>query len=72
MQRNPSSLDIKSHYKLAKTFQYVHFTSFHSSGVKRSFIKGEEIRLIRQNSSKTKTFEECLANSKHTNTLNQI
>ena len=64
-QRNPSSLDIKSHYKPTKTFQYVHFTSFHPSGVKRSFIKGEEIRLIRKNSSK-KTFEECLVNSKHT------
>ena len=54
-QRNPSSLDIKSHYKPTKTFQYVHFTSFRPSGVKRSFIKGEEIRKkIRKNSSKKK------------------
>ena len=51
-QRNPSSLDIKSHYKPTKTFQHVHFTSFHPSGVKRSFIKGKEIRLIRKSSRK--------------------
>jgi len=58
-----SILDIKTHYKPAKTFQYTHFTSCHPPGVKRGFIKGETIRLLRANSSKT-TFEECLANFK--------
>ena len=58
-----SILDIKTHYKPAETFQYTHFTSCHPLGVKRGFIKGETIRLVRTNSSKT-TFEECLANFK--------
>ena len=56
-----STLDIKTHYKPTETFQYTHFTSCHPPGVKRGFIKGEVIRLLRTNSSKT-TFEECLAN----------
>jgi len=58
-----SLLDIKTHYKPTETFQYTHFTSCHPPGVKRGFIKGEAIRLLRTNSSKT-TFEECLANFK--------
>ena len=55
-------LDIKTHYKSTETFQYTHFTSCHPPGVKRGFIKGEAIRLLRTNSSET--FEECLANFK--------
>ena len=58
-----SILDIKTHYKPTETFQYTHFTSCHPPGVKRGFIKGEAIRLLRTNSSKT-TFEECLTNFK--------
>ena len=50
-------------YKPTETFQYTHFTSCHPPGVKRGFIKGEAIRLLRTNSSKT-TFEECLTNFK--------
>ena len=57
-----SILDIKTH-KPTETFQYTHFTSCHPQGVKRGFIKGEAIKLLRTNSSKT-TFEECLANFK--------
>ena len=45
--------DIKTHYKPTETFQYTHFTSCHPPGVKRGFIKGEAIRLLRPNSSKT-------------------
>ena len=40
-----SILDIKTHYKQTKTFQYTHYTSCHPPGVKRGFIKGEAIRL---------------------------
>ena len=40
-----------------------HFTSCHPPGVNRGFVKGEAIRLLRTNSSKT-TFEECLSNFK--------
>ena len=54
-----SILDIKSHYKPTETFQFTHFASCHPSGVKYGFIKGEEIRLLRTNSS-NKTFEERL------------
>ena len=54
-----SILDIKTHYKPTETFQYTHFTSCHPPGVKKGFIKGEAMRLLRTNSSKT-SFEECL------------
>ena len=56
-----SILDIKIHYKPTETFEYTHFSSCHPPGVKRGSIKGEAIRLLRTNSSKT-TFEECHAN----------
>jgi len=46
-----SILDIKTHYKPTETFQNTHFTSCHPPGVKRGFIKGEAIRLLRTNSS---------------------
>ena len=58
-----SILYIKTRYKLTETFQHTHFTSCHPQGVKRGFINGEAIRLLRTNSSKT-TFDECLANFK--------
>ena len=54
-----SILDIKTHYKPTETFQYTHFTSCHPPGVKKGFIKGEAMRLLRTNSSET-SFEECL------------
>ena len=38
-------------------FQYTHYTSCHATGVKKGFIKGEALRLLRTNSSETK-FEE--------------
>ena len=58
-----SILDIKTHYKPTKTFQYTHFNSCHPPGVKNGFIKGEAMRLLRTNSSKT-TFEESLVKFK--------
>ena len=58
-----SILDIKTHYEPTETFQHTHFTSCHPSGVKRGFIKGDVIRLLRINSSKA-TFHESLANFK--------
>ena len=47
-----SILDIRTHFKPTETFQYTHFTSCHPLGVKKSFIKGEALRLLRTNSSK--------------------
>ena len=61
--RNKSILDIRTHYKPTETFQYTHFTSSHPVGVKRGFIKGEALRLLRTNSSET-TFDESISNFK--------
>ena len=49
--RNESILDIRTQYMPTETFQYTHFTSSHPLGVKRGFIKGEALRLLRTNSS---------------------
>ena len=54
---NESVLDIRTHYKPTETFQYTHFSSCHPPRVKKGFIKGEALRLLRTNSSKT-AFEE--------------
>ena len=35
----------------SKTFQYTHFSSCHPLGVKKGFIKGEALRILRTNSS---------------------
>ena len=59
--QNKSILDVKTHYK--PTFQYTHYSSCHSPGVKRGFIKGEAIRLLRTNSSE-KNFQEAMCNFK--------
>ena len=61
--KNESILDIKTHYKPTETFQYTHFNSCHPPSVKNGFIKGEAMRLLRTNSSKT-TFEESLVKFK--------
>ena len=55
--RDHSILDIKTHFKPTETFQYTHFSSSHPSGVKKGFVKGEALKLLRTNSSRT-TFEE--------------
>ena len=57
MLPNQCMLDIRTHYKATETFQYTHFSSCHPPGVKRGFIKGEALRLLRTNSTKA-TFEE--------------
>ena len=62
--KNESILDIKTHYKPTETFQYTHFNSCHPPGVKNGFIKGEAMRLLRTNSSKTRLFEESLVKFK--------
>ena len=43
--------------------QYTHFSSCHPPGVKKGFIKGEALRLLRTNSSE-KRFEENITNFK--------
>ena len=49
-------LDVKTRYKLTETFQY-------TPGVRRGFIKGEAIGLLRTNSSENK-FQEAMCNIK--------
>ena len=58
-----SVLYVRTHFKPTETFQYTHFSSCHPPGVKRGFIKGEALRLLRTNSSK-KIFEEQIKNLK--------
>ena len=61
--RNESILDIRTHYKPTETFQYTHFTSSHPPGVKKGFIKGAALRLLRTNSSET-AFNDSITNFK--------
>ena len=55
--KKESKLDVRTNFKPTETFQYTHFSSCHPPGVRKGFIKGEALRLLRTNSSKTK-FEE--------------
>ena len=54
---------MRTHFKPTETFQYTHYSSCHPPGVKKGFIKGEALRLLRTNSSKT-IFEENIQNFK--------
>ena len=54
---------MKTHFKPTETFQYTEFTSCHPPGVKKGFIKGEALRLLRTNSSRF-NFEENIAKFK--------
>ena len=56
-----SILDVRTHYKPTETFQYTNYNSFHPAGVKKGFVKGEALRLLRTNSSKV-MFEENIKN----------
>ena len=55
--KKKSILGVRTHFKLTETFQYTHFTSCHPPGVRKVFIKGEALRLLRANSWKA-TFED--------------
>ena len=56
-----SILDVQTHCKPTETFQYTNFYSCHPQGVKKGFIKGEALRLLRTNSSRI-TFERDIWN----------
>ena len=47
--RYESVLDIRTHYKPTETCQYTQSFSCHPPGVKKGFIKGEALRLLRTN-----------------------
>ena len=42
--KKESILGMRIHFKLTETLQYTHFTSSHSPGVRKGFIKGEVLR----------------------------
>ena len=52
-----SILDVRTHFKPTESFQYTEYSSCHPPGVRKGFIKGEALRLLRTNSSE-ETFEE--------------
>ena len=45
-------LDLQTHFKPTKTFQYTDFSSYHPFNTKKGFIKGEELRALRTYSVK--------------------
>ena len=59
--KEKSILDAKTHFKQMETFLHTHFTSCHPPSVKKGFVKGEALRILRKNSSET-TFEENNSN----------
>ena len=61
--RSNSVLDVRTHFKPTETFLYTHLSSCHPLGIKKGFIKGEALRLLRTNSSKN-IFEEKIQNFK--------
>ena len=56
-------LDIPTHFKLTETFQYTHFSFCHPLGVRKGFIEGEALRLLRTNSL-VKSFAENITQFK--------
>ena len=61
--KEKSILDAKTHFKQTESFLHTHFTSCHPPNVKKEFVKGEALRILRKNSSET-TFEEKHSNFK--------
>ena len=61
--KEKSILDAKTHFKQTESFLHTHFTSCHPPNVKKEFVKGEALRILRKNSSET-TFEEKHSNVK--------
>ena len=54
---------MRTHFKPTEKFQYTHFSSCHPQGVKKEFIKGKALRLLRTNSSQI-IFVEKITNFK--------
>ena len=51
-------LDVQIHFKPTETFQYTHFSSCHPLSVKKGFVKGEALRLLRINFKKFFEFKK--------------
>ena len=63
--KEKSILDANTHFKQTETFLLTNFTSCHSPKVKKGFVKGEALRILRKHSSET-TFDENNFNFKKT------
>ena len=61
--KEKSILDAKTHFKQTENFLHIHFTSCHPPNVKKEFVKGEALRILRKKLLKT-TFEEKNSNLK--------
>ena len=61
--KEKSILDAKTYFTHTETFLHTNFTLCHPPNVKKGFVKGEALRILRKNSSKT-TFEENNSNLK--------
>ena len=61
--KEKSILDAKTHFKQMETFLHTHFIWCHPPNVKKGFVKGQALRILRINSSET-TFEENNSNLK--------
>ena len=59
--KEKSILDAKTHFKQTETFLHTHFNPCHLPNVKKGFVKGEMLRILRKQSSET-TFEENNSN----------
>ena len=55
---------MRTHFKPTETFHYTFFTLCHPLGVKKGFVKGKALGLLRTNSS-MKTFENITRFKKH-------
>ena len=62
--KEKSILDAKTHFKQTESFLHTHFTSCHPPNVKKEFVKGEALRILRKNCSET-TFQENNSNFKN-------
>ena len=46
--KEKSILDAKTHFKQKETFLHTHFASFHPPNVKKGFVEGEALRILRK------------------------
>ena len=60
-----SILEVRTHYKPTETSQYTNYNSCHQAGVKKGFVKGEALRLLRTNCSKVGFEENILKHAWH-------
>ena len=72
-----STLNVQTHYKRTETIQYTNFYSWHPPGVKKGFIKGEALLLLRTNSSvvtfnnNMQSFKTSLKNWRYSNKFSE-